>query len=119
MPNNAEVAAALAPVHDWRIAYPWVEAKARAILDPWLGFMTTTELANRIYDPEQAHDPKVRKRVFQALKALETHGLATYLTMGEPERVGGVENGRRRLWHAPRIGTTPLVQCCPTCKRPL
>jgi len=120
MANNAEVAAALAPENDWRTAYPFVEVAARAILDTTgLSSWTTTELADAIYNPNEAHDPKVRKRVFQALKALATRGLASYCSVApEVARIGSIENARRKVWHAARAGLVSPPKC-PTCKRPL
>jgi len=114
--NNAEVAAALRPENDWRTAYAFVELEAKNLLLIASGTYTTTELADAIYSPAEAHDPKVRKRVFQALKALATRGLANYVTLQEPQE-GAFGTTRRKLWHAPRA-ITP-AQCCPTCKRPL
>lgn len=118
--GNEAVAAALAPQHDWKSAYAFVETEARKILDVGVtggGSISTTVLADLIYSPNEAHDPKVRKRVFQALKACAGHGLKRYVTMGEPEQVGVVMNARRLKWHAPLPEGVPT--CCPTCKRPL
>lgn len=117
--KNEEVAVALRPDHDWRTAYPFVEERAKFFLNGRLNTLTTTALADLIYGPDEAHDPKVRKRVFQALKALSTRGLAAYVTLGEPETIGASQGARRRHWHAPRIGSVQLAQQCPTCKRPI
>lgn len=119
--SNDTVAAALAPQHDWKSAYAFVETEARKILDVGVaggGSISTTVLADMIYSPNEAYDPKVRKRVFQALKACANHGLKRYVTMGEPEQVGVVMNARRLKWHAPRPDGF-VEPCCPTCKRPL
>lgn len=120
MPSNLEVAIALAPEKEWRTAYPFIEAAAKAILEnltpPHL-VLSTTQLADEIYSPAQAHDTRVRKRVFQALKALATRGLAPYITLGEPEQIAGMESGRRKLWHAP--SAVPKHKTCHVCGGPL
>lgn len=116
------MAAALRPENDWRTAYPFVEAAARKHLDRFkpAQSVTTTNLADLIYSPDEAHDPKVRKRVFQALKALATRGLAAYVTLGEPETIGASQGARRRHWHPAHTAAAPVRHSkCPTCGQEL
>ena len=122
MSSNPEVEAALAAEKDWRTAYPFVEEAARVILNGFSGQgqgtrISTTILADMIYNSNQTHDPKVRKRVFQALKACATRGLQRYCTKGPPETIGGVANARRLWWHSPIMEISTPAPICPTCKR--
>lgn len=121
MPDNPAVAAALAPEQNWKTAYPFIEGQARTILDALVPpdlVLSTTTLADRIYSPDEAHDPRVRKRVFQALKALSTKGLRAYVSLADVETIGN-RSGQRRLWHRADPAAAPAPLCCPTCKRPL
>jgi hypothetical protein len=115
---NERITAAVAPVVDWRVAYPFVEAEAKAVLGalPEGARISTTELVRRIYDPQGPVDERVQTRIFKALVACSLHGLRDYVTLGEPGRVGSVENARRKLWGRPPIKSSP--ECCPHCKRP-
>lgn len=118
--SNTEVAAALAADKSWRVAYPFVEGVARSILDGGTFSGSTTELVERIYSSAEAHDPKVRTRVFRALKACSTRALKRYCTAGELEPIGSnLGMGRRLTWHAPSMVVTKPAEFCPTCKRPL
>lgn len=116
---NEIVTAAVAPENDWRTAYPFVEAAAKAILDAWPADaprLSTTGLVNRIYDPEGPVDPRVHTRIFKALNACALHGLKDYVVLAAPGRVGNVENAQRKLWGRP---VTSGTYCCPTCGRGL
>lgn len=109
----------LAPEKDWRTAYPFVEAEARKFLDTLAEGMTlsTTALVDGIYTG--AIIPQIRSRVFKALRASADRGLQRYVTKGEPEKVGHVENARRLHWHRGKVeGIPPAKSCCPECGRP-
>ena len=117
-PNDA-VTAAMALENDRRTAYPFIEARAKSILDmmaPEAPRMSTWDLVNAIYDPDGPVDEKARMRVFKALSACAAHGLVSYVVLGPPERVGNVANARRKNWGAP-VKSSPYV--CAMCKRPL
>jgi hypothetical protein len=120
MSNSAALDRLLAPAVDWRQAYPVVEIEARIVLDvlaPGVE-LSITKLVDRIYTG--TIDPKVRNRIFKALRAASERGLQRYCTRGEPERVGSVENARRTHWHAGKAEIIPPAKsCCPTCRRPL
>lgn len=117
MRNNEEVERELAPGRFWHTAYPYIEARAREILDTLLpgDRMTTGQLVFCIYT---GANPQVRDRAFKALQAAATRGLSQYVTQGEPEKIGSVEGARRLWWHRPREGT-PAKPKCPKCKREL
>jgi hypothetical protein len=117
--SNTQITEALNPDVSWRMAYPFVEGAVRAILDAWPADaprLSTTALVDKLYDPSGLVDTRVRSRIFKALKACADHGLKPYVILGEPTKVGNVENARRMLWGAPvKSGT----YCCPQCGRPL
>lgn len=111
----------VAPSQHWKTAYPFVEARAKAVLEalPEGATLSTTALVDALYSPEGVIDPRVHKRIYTALKALVLHGLKPYMTLGEPEKVGAQESARRKRWHNGKGVSLSLIQLCPTCKRPL
>lgn len=118
--SNADINRELAADRDWRTAYPYVEAQARTVLDGLSHWVSTAALVALLYSPSEAQDDKVRNRIFKALRAASTRGLQRYVTLGEPEKVGTVQNARRAHWHAGRAEVNPPVKsCCPACGRPL
>ena len=100
---------ALAPGNHWKDAYRVVEDNARnliAALPPWEK-LNTAQLVATLYI---GTDDFTRQRVFSALKALASHGLADYWEAGPPETVTrfGKEITRRpKLWRAPPPKTCP------------
>lgn len=103
----------------WREFYPQVEAEAKIYLaqahadhdSP----LTTTDLVEGLWPASWDSPRRLRARVFKALTALETRGMAAWVTIGEPSRLKGGIMARRRRWHTPReisdatsvSGTTP------------
>lgn len=118
MSNNEEVEWELDPARHWSTAYPYIEARAKVILE-WLlpgDRMLTRELVHCIYPGSSA---PVRDRAFKALQAAATRGLSQYVTQGEPETIGSVEGARRLWWHRPAAKAEPTKPKCPKCKREL
>lgn len=101
----------LAEAVPWAEAYPAVEREARAYLQ--ISFcgavmqnMTTGELVEKLYSEQFAKGEGItaRKRIYKALAALATRGLADCCTKGEPRPLKHNKKKLVRpwLWHAPR-----------------
>lgn len=93
-----EAAAAL----DWRQFYPVVEAEVKVYLTRHDATAATTELVEALWPGHWPSPVKLRARMFKALTALETRGLARWVTVGEPSRLRGGLMARRRRWHTPQ-----------------
>lgn len=119
MSNNEEVERELAPARHWSTAYPYIEARAKVILDKLLpnDHMTTGQLVFCIYPRHAAS--KIEDRVFKALQAAATRELRSYVTQDEPETIGSVEGAKRLWWHRPTAKAEPAKPKCPKCKREL
>jgi hypothetical protein len=113
--------AALAPAVEWREAYAAVEREARALLilngDPRENY-TTAEMVEALYPEALARGDGItaRKRIFKALAALATKGLADCATRGEPRKLRHANKMVRPwLWHAPAERNDEAGQICPHC----
>jgi len=92
----------------WREFYPLVEAEAKvwltqAHVDEPGTDVSTTELVEALWPSAWQSDGKARQRVFKALTALETRGLAGWVTLRQARGRYGMVNYRR--WHYPTEGT--------------
>lgn len=118
---------ALSPSVSWQEAYATVGRMARAHLEhnPMLdGDMSTADLVDALYPEEWARGEGItaRKRIFKALAALATRGLADCCHRG-PERKlrHSGKMVRPWLWHSPReanveaqaANSKPII--CPHC----
>lgn len=109
----------LAEAVPWAEAYPAVEREARAYLvvttDGGLR-CTTGELVEALYPEQFAKGDGItaRKRIYKALAALATRGLADCCTKGEPRPLKHNKKKLVRpwLWHAP-LAKEP--NRCPHC----
>lgn len=110
--------AALAPHVGWQAAYGTVENAVKlAFASPVLDGQTlsTSALVEALYPEQFARGEGItaRKRIYKALAALATRGLAAYATRG-PERLLKHTNKLVRpwLWHS----AAPIeVAKCPHC----
>lgn len=101
----------------WQEAYPVVEREARAFLSASPiadGGIRTAELIEHLYPERYARGDgiEVRKRMFKALGALRSRGLADCNTKSEtPQKLGRTNRDiYPPLWHAPKVRPT-----CPHC----
>lgn len=111
----------LAEAVPWAEAYPAVEREARAHLIitavdlPFVG-ISTAELVQALYSEQFAKGEGItaRKRIYKALAALATRGLADCCTKGEPRPLKHNKKKLVRpwLWHAPKATETAK---CPHC----
>ena len=105
------VPAALASEH--------VAREVRTLLDSSTAFLSTTELADRLYPPEHARGEEgqaARRRLFNCLRWLAGNGMSDYATRGEPrvrKRYGRQRLERPIIWHAPVKAEAARV--CPNC----
>lgn len=108
----------------WQEAYATVEREARHVLDndPTLdGNLSTAELVERLYSEEWARGDGItaRKRIFKALRALTTRGLADCCHRGEERRLRHSNKMVRPwLWHAPTSPNSEAqgnAKACPHC----
>lgn len=91
---------------DWKIAYAEVERHARQILIasvPTKSTIGTTALCEALFPPEFVRGDNalyIRRRIFKALQALATRGLADCATQGPPmkRKFGTIHPW---LWHSP------------------
>lgn len=112
----------LAPEIGWKEAYQHVELTTRAwiINSPRLAHepISTNELVEAMYPEALAIGAGIaaRHRIFKALMALATHGLADCCTRG-PERKRAHSNLPIRpwLWHHPKERNIEAVNKCPQC----
>lgn len=100
---------ALAPSVAWQSAYADVEKQARAHLtaNPCIDDgCSTEELVEALYPLRLAQGDGIlaRRRIYKALAALATRGLADCATRGAPRNLGKTKNTKIRpwLWHEPR-----------------
>lgn len=98
----------LAPSVPWQDAYAIVEREVRAFILATpagrVSYLTTDEVVSGLYPEQFAKKEGVtaRKRLYKALAALATKGLADCVTRGEPRRLGNTKKMIRPwLWHAP------------------
>ncbi len=110
---------------DWKIAYAEVEKHAREILTRYSyqrpDGVGTTELAEALLPAEFVRGDGtlyIRRRIFKALAALATRGLADCATPGETIK-GKFGPKRPWRWHAPTPGYVHAPAVCKTCGRPL
>lgn len=95
----------------WREFYPLVEAEAKVYLTKHLYHsqdmfpLSTTELVEGLWPSVWQSGGKARQRVFKALAALETRGLAQWVTIAEPVRGKFGNPIRYRRWHTPQEET--------------
>lgn len=106
----------------WQEAYATVEREARQVLSFHGSLfagetLTTDELVETLYKEADARGDGIlaRKRIYKALLALATHGLADCATRGEERALKHNRNKiiRPWLWHAPKA---PEVKKCPHCQ---
>ncbi len=106
---------------EWQTAYPIVEAMAKFILGhmvPGAERISTAQLAESIYPTTGAFMCDVRKRVFKALEACASRGLAPYVELGPLEQIG-LTNGRRKLWGPPQTTPGARYTVCGACGQKL
>lgn len=118
--------ATLAPDVGWKLAYAEVERVSRIMLTarpvPGDGH-TTAEMVELLYPEAQARGDGIlaRRRIFKALDALATRGLADCAHRGAERKV---KHGTRMIrpwrWHEPRQpNEEALANVCSKCGRPL
>lgn len=111
----------LEPQRPWRHAYWIVEVEVRNVLsqDRFAhDLLSTTALVELLYPVQFAvgGGRAARNRIFKALAALATRGLAEYTTRGEPVKIKRLGKlARPWLWHAPRAQAAEEPNCCPHC----
>lgn len=115
--------AVLAPAVTWQDAYAAVEEQVRLLLSRYAyqrpEGATTAEVVEALYpfgDTRGLEGLKARARIFKALAALATRGLADCATRGDPVTNKMGKTVRPWRWHAPDPN---VVKSCPTCRRPL
>lgn len=115
---------AMHPTSPWQVAYGEVEREARYTLenDPTLDTdMSTAALVERLYPEEWARGKGItaRKRIFKALRALTTRGLADCCHRGAERRLRHSNKMVRPwLWHAPTSPNSEAqgnAKACPHC----
>lgn len=114
----------LRPDAPWRDAYATVETSVRDYVQRVLNagdLISTNTLVEALYPARFAKGEGItaRRRMYKALAALATHGLADCCTKGAETKFGRSHKPVKPwLWHAPRaMGVTLPVQkvCCPHC----
>lgn len=114
----------LAPDVPWQKAYASVEASARAhlIANPCFDAgCSTEELVEALYPKRFAIGDGIlaRKRIYKALAALATRGLADCATRGPERNLGHTKNLKVRpwLWHEPTAPNDEAqgIRLCPHC----
>lgn len=108
----------------WQEAYKAVEMAARDKLAGIERTLTTNELVEELYPEQFAREAGItaRKRIYKALAALATRGLADCASRGEPRKLRHAKKlVRPWLWHAPTVELNPeavaanTVRQCPHC----
>lgn len=105
----------------WQLAYAYVEANVREFLRDQISLAySTRELVEAIYPQQFARGDGIlaRKRIFKALTALATRGLADCCTRGEPKLNRMKQTIRPWIWHEPRTPNAEAIgnpKLCPHC----
>ncbi len=106
----------------WQKAYEVVRVQAAALLNHSVvaaDGMSTTELVEALWPERYAPGAFIfqRRRVFKALMALASRGLAEYCTLGPPKLNRMRQTVRPKRWHSRlhSVVAAPLVQRCPHC----
>lgn len=116
MADNEGMERELAKDRPWQSAYAYVQECAIDILNrvPAGQTLDTSTLVKRLYTSQGSYEEHIHKRIYQALKALATRGLADYMTLGPATVIHG-KIAHRKMWHAsqkrPALPVEPKEKC--------
>lgn len=116
MADNKGMERELAKDKPWQSAYAYVQECAINHLNHLQASQTipTKKLVEALYTSQGSYEEHIHKRIYQALKALATRGLADYMTLGPATVIHG-KIAHRKMWHAsqkrPALPAEPKEKC--------